>query len=441
MKKIKYSILSLVLVLSLLLCSCQNISIKGNETLIMPPVLFEGQDEIIKALYSSVGSNIVLEYPKKGENRSAFLLCDVDGDKENEVVSFYRPVGEDIKQDVIHINVLKNTEEGWSSLCDIIGEAAAIDSVSVGNFSGRKEIIIGWELMRDREKTLVCYSLFGKTLVRDYTATYVEFSVADFWAENEGDEIITANISQTTENLTRPTQHARLICVKDKAFSVVSTTPLDTRVTGYKGCSAGKYNENSAALFLDGLISAAVVNTQILTVNKNGQIKNPLLIGDKTDESNVHKATMLTQDIDGDGILEVPHQEAVTGYEEVPESEKLYKTVWKSLSNGKLVKSKVMYISSLGIRITIPSRMDGNVTIKSVSAQNELKFYEFEGDLTQSTKELFSIRISEKEQYTAQAGYDILKSTDYTVVAVHIADGENELCPTWETLYNIIEIV
>lgn len=442
MKKIKYVMLSLCLSFSLTLCSCQNFLMSGNETvLIEPPVLFEGQDEIVKALYSSVGNDIVLEYPKRGENRSTFLLCDMDGDRENEVISFYRLTSEDIKQDVVHINVLKNSEGGWNSLCDIVGEAASIDSVSVGSFSGRKEIIVGWELMHGREKTLVCYSLSGKTLARDYTDTYIEFSVSDFWAENEGDELITVNLSQTTENLTQPTQHARLICVEDKEFSVVSTTPLDMRVTGYKSCTAGKYSENNNALFLDGLISTATVNTQILVVNKNGKLQNPLLVGDKTDDNNVHKLTMLTQDIDGDGIFEVPHQEAVTGYADVPESERLYKTVWKRLVNGKLVKSKVMYISSMGIRVTIPSRMDGNVTIKPLSAQNELKFYEFNEDLTQSTKELFSIRISEKEFYESQAGYDILKTTDYTVVTVFIADGENELCPTWETLYNIVEII
>ncbi len=426
---------------ALTLASCEKPR-SSADALIAPPVLFKEQDEIMRALKSAAGENISLEYPRAGENRSAFLLSDLNLDGENEVIAFYRPASEETAQDIIHINILGSSEQGWTSLCDIVGEAAGIDRVSVGSFGGRREIIVGWELMRDREKTLVCYSLSGKSPSRDYSATYVEFSVADFWSENEGDELITLNYSQTTENLVQPTQHARLISLRDGVFKAVSSVPLDSRVTGYKSCIAGKYDSKRNAFFLDGVIDASGVNSQILIVNSTGQIQNPLLVGDKTDEKNIHKLTQLTQDIDGDGILEVPHQEAVTGYEAVPESERIYKTVWKKLSGNALKKSAVMYISTaLGIRVTIPKKLDGNVTIKPITAQNELVFYEYEGSLEKSTKEIFSIRVSEKELYEQEDGYDILKSTDYTVVTVRVSDEDSELCPTWETLYKIVEMV
>ena len=431
-----------VLVLcAMTLCSCKQFS-KSGVALIAPPILFEEQDDIMQALRASAGENISLEYPKTGENRSAFLLYDLDGNGESEAVAFYRLTAEGITQDIVHINVLANENGQWASVCDIVGEAAGIDRVSIGNFSGRREIIVGWELMRDREKTLVCYSLSGKTPHRDFTATYVVFSVADFWPQNEGDELITVNYSQTTENLTEPTQHARLITFKDEVFGAVSSVPLDSRVTGYKSCIAGKYDLQNTGFFLDGLIDATTVNSQILTVNSAGQIQNPLLGATKTDDGNVHKPTLLTQDIDGDGILEVPHQEAVTGYEDASESERIYKTVWKKLSDGSLKKSSVMYISTaFGIRVTIPERIDGKVTIKPITAQNELVFYEFEGSLEKSDHEIFSIRVTKKQDYQEQSGYELLKSTDYTVVTVRIADEESELCPTWETLYKIVEII
>lgn len=440
MKGFKRAVLAICILCAMMLSSCD---IQTNtDALIAPPVLFSEQDEIMKALKNSAGESISLEYPRKGENRSAFLLSDLDGNGESEAIAFYRPTSEEITQDVIHINILANGENGWSSVCDIVGEAAGIDRVSIGNFAGRREIIVGWELMRGREKTLVCYSLSGKTPNRDYSAPYVEFAVADFWKENAGDELITLNYSQTTENLTQPTQHARLITLSEKGFAIVSSVPLDSRVTGYKSCTAGKYNSENTGFFLDGLIDAATVNSQILTVNSSGQIQNPLLRADKTDDGNIHKPTLLTQDMDGDGILEVPHQEAVTGYENVPESEKIYKTVWKRLSGAELKKSAVMYISTaFGIRVTIPKRLDGNVTIKPITAQNELVFFEYEGSLEKSTHQLFSIRVSEKEKYEQQQGYEILKSTDYTVVTVKIDDVDSEYCPTWETLYKIVEII
>ena len=116
-------------------------------------------------------------------------------------------------------------------------------------------------------------------------------------------------------------------------------------------------------------------------------------------------------------------------------------TVFKKLENGKLKKSHVVYISTaLGIRITIPEKLDTQVTIKPLAAQNEIVFYEYEGSLAESTKEIFSIRVSDKKSYEKQADYEVLKSTDFTVVTVKITDDESEFCPTWKTLYSIVEI-
>ncbi len=439
-------IVALIMVLAVfagLFCSCRGSFSEGG-ALITAPTLFEEQDEIMRALRRSAGDKITLEYPRTGENRSAFILSDIDGDSESEALAFYRPASDKLNQDIIHINVLDNTEKnGWISMCDIVGLASSIDRVSIADFADRKEIIVGWDVMTDREKTLVCYSLSSGSLVRDYTATYVEFATADFWGENEGSELITLNYSSTAENLTQPTQHARLIALSNKEFKVVSSVPLDSRVTGYKSCIAGKYNENCIGYFIDGAIDAATVNTQILTVSESGQILNPLLTDEKkTAADNVHKPTLLTQDINGDGIYEVPHQEIVTGYETVPESEQIFKTIWKQLEGGALVKSLTMYINTaLGLRIMIPESLEGNITLKAIMAQNEIVFYEYEGSLEKSDQPLFSIRVSEKDLYEWQSGYDVLCSNEFVVVTVKLHNSDNELCPTWENLFEMVDII
>ena len=430
-------------IMSGVFCSCSDSSLEGG-ALITAPTLFEEQDEIMRALKRSAGDKITLEYPRTGENRSAFILSDIDGDGESEALAFYRPASDKLNQDIIHINVLDNTEKnGWVSMCDTVGLASSIDRVSIAPFGDRKEIIIGWDVMTDREKTLVCYSLMSGNLVRDYTATYVEFAAADFWSQNEGSELVTLNYSRAEENLTQPTQHARLITLSNKEFKVISSTPLDSRVAGYKSCIAGKYNEQSVGYFIDGTIDAATVNTQILTVSEGGQILNQLLGPDnKTAAENLHKPTLLTQDINGDGVYEVPHQEIVTGYESVPESEQIFKTIWKQFEGGALKKNLTMYINSaLGLRVMIPESLEGNITLRPIMAQNEIVFYEYKESLENSSEPLFSIRVSQKELYEPQDGYDVLRSNEYVVVTVKLFDEENELCPTWERLFEMVDVM
>lgn len=437
----RLSVLALCFCLCFMLCSCDLISSFGNRPLTSPPVLFEKQEELINALKTSVGEQIDMVHPSTGDNRSAFMLADIDSDGIDEAIAFYRPAIENAAIDVAHINILKNDAEGWSSICDIVGESAGIDRVSIGTFYGKKCLVIGWALMRDKEKTLVCYSVSGKTPSRDYTAGYVEFAVGDFWSQNEGDELITVNYTQNGEKLVQPVQEARLVTVDNGSFSVKSTTPLDMRVTGYKRCIAGKYNQTDYAYFLDGVLDAANVNTQILTVNERGQIQNPLLKDGQTHTDNIHKATQLTTDVNGDGILEVPYQTAVLGYENLPESEQIYKTVWHHLENGELRKSDIMYISPLGVRITIPKELDGKVTLRSFSAQSQITFYEYEGTLEKSQNELFSIRVFDKEVYEEDKAFEVLKSNDYTVVTVKMTDIQHKLVPTWQTIFQMVEIV
>lgn len=440
MAVIRKSLVAACLVLMLLLCSCDEVFKANNQPLIEPPVVFEEQDEIKSALNKSVNTQIVLEYPKAGNNRSAFLLCDLTGDGSDEVVAFYRPVTEGVQGEVVHINILQNKgKKGWISICDTVGEASSIDRVSVGNFSGKMGIVVGWDKILDKEKLLMCYLLEEKRLNRDFSAPYIEFAVADFWGKNEGQELITVNYLQSDENFAQEGQKASLFVRDEKEFRKVSSAALDLRVTGYKSCQAGFVDENRTGFFLEGVLDANTINTQILTVNDRGTLLNPLLRGGRAD--NFHTPSLLTQDINGDGILEVPHPELINGYSEAIESERLYKTVWKQLDGSELILSRVMFISPFGIRITLTESMDRELTLKPISASREIVFYEFDKTLEQSQKELFRIMVSEKEDFEASEGYEILKANDYTVVSVKIIDAENTNSLTWGSLYELIEII
>lgn len=425
-----------------LLTSCGKF-VPTEKGLITAPTLFEEQKEITRALKASVGNDIVLQYPKTGQNRSAFLIEDINSDGKDEVVAFYSPKGEGAGQYAIHINLLSKNDDGqWRSLCDVVGEANGIDRVSVGTFSGKTEIIVGWELIKEREKTLVGYSLKNRTLVRDFTRPYVEFAVADFWKSNAGDELITINYSKTEQELTSPTQNAHLIVKTKNKFKEKSSCALDFRVTGYKSCTAGKYDSRNTGYFLDSMLDSATVTTQILTVSKEGKIKNPLLVDGKTADDNTHKSTMLSQDINGDGVLEVPHQQEIVGYEDVPESEKLFKTVWKNLIENELKKSFAMYMNTaLGIRVMLSTDFEQLVTMRTVSAQNEIVFYEYNTSLKKSTTELFRLRVFQRGEYEEKDGFEALCSNDYITVAVKIASPQNPLCPSWEEIFEIVDIL
>ncbi len=435
----KIRLIVAVMAVIVLFTSCKGpILDVGN--LLTPPVFFSEQNKIIDALKSSVGNEIELEYPSGGDYRSAFILYDIDKDGSNEAIVFYRLVKPDMLQNMVHINLLDTKKGEWVSVCDIIGEATSIDKVAVGTFLRKREILIGWNQIRDREKKLVCYSFNDGMLERDFETGYVEFAVSDFYGEAYGDELITVNYVPANENLNQVTQHARLIRCIDGEFKITSTTPLDIRVQGFRKCIAGKVNPAVKALFLDGIIDTNTINTQVLIVSSNGKITNPLLKDGKVNSLTERKSNLTTSDINLDGILEIPRQEEFLGYSEVPESERLYKTVWQTVSEGSLAVSNKMYIGS-SIRLTLESKSADKLTVKYTAARNELVFYEFNRSLEASQNALFSVKVSEKELFEAEEGYHKIAENDYIVVTAKIINEQSSLSLGLEELEKLVYII
>ena len=312
--------------------------------------------------------------------------------------------------------------------------------MAVGTFLRKREILIGWNQIRDREKKLVCYSFNDGMLERDFETGYVEFAVSDFYGEAYGDELITVNFVPANENLNQVTQHARLIRCIDGEFKITSTTPLDIRVQGFRKCIAGKVNPAVKALFLDGIIDTNTINTQVLIVSSNGKITNPLLKDGKVNSLTERKSNLTTSDIIHDGILEIPRQEELLGYNEVPESERLYKTVWQTVSEGSLAVSSEMYIGS-SIRVAFDSKSADKLTVKYTAARNELVFYEFNRSLEASQNALFSVKVSEKELFEAEEGSHKIAENDYTVVTAKIINEQSPLALSLDRLEELVYII
>ena len=60
------------------------------DTLLKPPSLSAEQQQIYLALQDAVGSGITLQYPRAGENLSAFTVIDLDADGEEPLIQRVR---------------------------------------------------------------------------------------------------------------------------------------------------------------------------------------------------------------------------------------------------------------------------------------------------------------------------------------------------------------
>ena len=127
----KHKIAALFLPLLLTGCTFNT----GIDTLLSPPKLSKQQQLIYDALINYTGENISLKYPKAGKNLSAFIIEDIDGDKQDEAIVFYKKNAAKSEDDSLRINILdsKNNDEDiiWHSVYDHAADGNDIEQVEV----------------------------------------------------------------------------------------------------------------------------------------------------------------------------------------------------------------------------------------------------------------------------------------------------------------------
>lgn len=119
------------------------------DNLLKPPQLSVEQEQIYQALQNAVGNNITLQYPRSGDNLSAFIVCDMDDDGEDEAMVFYKKTGLTTAENNLRLNVLDQIDDGWMSVCDRPADGGEIERVMISRLGDAPEncILIGYSLV------------------------------------------------------------------------------------------------------------------------------------------------------------------------------------------------------------------------------------------------------------------------------------------------------
>ena len=103
----------------------------GIEAILKAPKISDEQSQIYQALIDSTGKNIQLKYPLSGDNRSSFVITNIDSESTNEAIVFYKKVGASTAESNIRINILDQFEGKWRSVYDISEVGEEVDRVIV----------------------------------------------------------------------------------------------------------------------------------------------------------------------------------------------------------------------------------------------------------------------------------------------------------------------
>ena len=424
-------LLPFAIALMLLFCtSCTPIEL-NPEALYEPPKLSQEHKEIYKAIEEKVIDDYILKYPESGEYRSAIVLKDIDSDGVDEAMAFYgRQNGESVR-----IIVLDKVDGRWRVACDAAGYGTGIERVVFDDISGSRKpsIIVGFSQENSTSNTMIVYEYRNSNLELEYIRDYTEFAVVDIDMDGISDVLVINN------NYLSHNAYARVLKKINSNITEVGECYMNEDVVDYVNIKAGVLANGSTAVYIDSLLASGSLMTEILTIEYGDLVNKAYGMDNLLVEKSIRESTLPFQDINNDGVFEVPTRTPLA------DSDNVYVTHWQQLYGTAFVTVlKTIDNYDAGYRIEMPERWEGDIMVTNVIENNEWIFATTGINTNGVSYELLRIRV-----YYEDDVIDQFAVQDYTMYAekgmfkyyVNISEQDNSLAITEEEFKDMFKLI
>ncbi len=388
-----------VCLLTGLLSSCSMVS-ANTEDLLEPPQLSPDQAALAEALERGLGTDdFTLKYPISGENRSAYLLCDLDNEPSNEAVVFYQLTG----SDTIRMNILDQNERGeWESVYDMAGAGDDIYTVDLASLSSldRNDLIISWKDRGRTELDIEIYSYETGTLSNLFSGSGDRIYFMDINEDGYSEMVLLGWASSRDPSLQIVRRAGSRVIARDEII-------LSSRAIDFTGLTLGKTLDGETAIYVDELISSSSAATDIVVLNgfnmdvvtavePSEEDERPDSLYDQT----IRPAELTCQDYNGDGITDIPNSTLMPGYSSSDVDENIYRINYQNLYDGELLPAySVVSNQEMGYIFLMPDSWVNKVTVRRITETNEWQFVVYGSDLNSSGTVLLSLKVSSHQDY------------------------------------------
>lgn len=360
------------------LCSCAPIELNPEE-LYEPPKLSVEHGEIYTALERVIGGGYTLKYPSAGDYRSAIVFQDLDLDGKDEAVVFY--AGND--SDSTRIIVLKAGENNtWKATCDVTGYGSSIDRLLFARSEESVCMIVGFHQNSANSKTMLMYEYRDNLLNPLYIRDYSEMALTDIDSDGREEVVILTN------NYAARFAFARVLRLEEGKITESGECYMNEDIVQYDHVTVGVLADRTPAIYVDSRLASGSLMTEVLTY-ADGTLVNRIYGTDNLMvEQTIRVNTLFSQDINGDGVIEIPAR--VT----VDEKTKTEVTVWRQVGDGELKEvCRTLDNENAGYRLMIPERWIGQVYVRSVPVNNEWIVVSYGINTNGVPYELLNIRV------------------------------------------------
>ena len=348
--------------LCLLLAGC---SMPGEqvqvEELLRAPKLSGDYGDVQTALNDWLGESAQLKYPMQGDLLSPFLLQDLDGDGRQDAAVLYTTA----QSSNVCIAILqKDDADIWHVRQNVEGLADTVESVGLAQLQpgDATQLVVGYTAAQG-DHYLAVYSYTDGVLSTILEQQYQQYLVEDITGGGNQDLILMSTLEDGG------VQIELLTVDKEGSFQQVAVMGLSAdRFSGCASVAAGVGADGRHYLVLDGWtgISGNNLASVLLYFDEDTQQMVP---ADQISTEKLYTASLrnvpslVSQDLDSDGIVEIPTQPDEAGLLNMSQSRRMDFIVWMDYTSPNPEKSFGLLDEETNCYIELPMEWEGNLKL------------------------------------------------------------------------------
>ena len=349
-----------------LLCLClAGCSMPGEqvqvEELLRAPKLSGDYGNVQTALNDWLGESAQLKYPMQGDLLSPFLIHDLDGDGQQDAAVLYTTA----QSSNVCVAILQKGSDGmWQVRQNAEGLADTVDSVGLAQLQpgDASQLVVGY-VAAQGDHYLAVYSYTDGELSTILEQQYQQYLVEDITGGGSQDLILMSTLEDGG------VQIELLTVDKEGSFQQVAVMGLSAdRFSGCASVAAGVGADGRHYLVLDGWtgISGNNLASVLLYFDEDTQQMVP---ADQISTEKLYTASLrnvpslVSQDLDGDGIVEIPTQPDEAGLLNMSQSRRMDFIVWMDYTSPHPEKSFGLLDEETNCYIELPMEWEGNLKL------------------------------------------------------------------------------
>lgn len=422
----KMLVLMTVVTMSFVLTGCI-FDVSDVDMLVKPRLPLE-LEEISQVLKEHFNEDIQLITPLEGDNKKSVQFIDLDQDGENEVVVLHT---KETDQYAMKVTVLSKKDDKWRINTDIQGIGYDVNKIAFPDLDGDgvREIIVGWQSGAQLNKGLSVYKHGEKGYEEIYKDSYTEFVTGDLNGNNQ-DELAIVKLSRS-----EAFAKAKIFTIQNNTLTLLAENYMDGFINEYATVQIGKINNKTMGLIVDAKVGARSGFTDVFVLRGTELVNVFFDAKWKVTRETYRQVGRQSEDINEDGIIEIPTLVKANFYENAATMAPHYITVWNQVDERDHLKEIQRTYDEIdrGFQVKFPANWNENVGVKQTAESIFFNYYSQTSDLNVPLLEIKLVERknweSTKDKYLSANYIELGKNLDKVYLGKYFTSTDSKVKP------------